>query len=228
MERYSWMLLVLFGLSTAGCYQTDAPTNDAPTNDAAAWDLKPPAPNAAPVAAKEQLPAIYPAGSRIKDRDAIGGFGPCDKYPKDLGDKDWGTKGTVSLVSFPDELVAYPIKDRGIALRLINRTNKVAWFAACDSRLFLVREAVDGDGRWRAIESLPETICGNSFHRVALAPDQYWEFPARLYSGPIKTKTRFRLGQGDKSPPTYSNTFDGEVTAGQFKAPATASEQRGQ
>jgi hypothetical protein len=212
MQHYSWMLLVLFVPSAAGCYQADAPANDAP-----GWDLKPPAPDAAPVAADERLPGIYPAGSRIKDRDALGGFGPCDNYPKDLGGKDWGTKGTISLVAFPDEPVAYPVKDRGIALRLINRTNKVAWFAACDSRLTVVGEAIDGDGRWRAIESAPEAICGNSFHRVALAADQYWEFPARLYSGPIKTKIRFRLDRGDKSPPIYSNAFDGEVAAVQFK-----------
>jgi hypothetical protein len=214
MQRYSWMLLKLFVLSAAGCYPVDAPANDAP-----GWDLKPPPPDAVPVAAREQMPGIYPAGSRIKDRDALGGFGPCDHYPKDLGGKPRGAKGTISLVAFPDEPVVYPVKDRGFALRLINRTDKVAWFAACDSCLFLVREAIDGDGRWGVIESAPRAICGNSFHRVALAPDQYWEFPARLYSGPIKTKVRFRLDRGDKSPPIYSNAFDGEVTAGQFKGP---------
>jgi hypothetical protein len=135
------------------------------------------------------MTGTYPVGSRIKDRKALGGFGPCDNYPKDLGEKDWGAKGVISLVAFPEEPVAY-FKHRGIALRVVNRTGEIASFAACDSCLFLVCEAVDGAGRWRAVEALPEAICGNSFHRVFLKQDQYWEFPARLYRGPIKRARR--------------------------------------
>src|SRR5262249_42635297 len=100
-----------------------------------------------------------------------------------------------------------------------NRTGEVASFAACDSRLYLVGEAVDADGRWRAVEELPVVICGNSIHRVSLEPDQYWEFPARLYSGPIKTKIRFRLDPGDGGPSLYSNEFEGEVAGVQFEEP---------
>jgi hypothetical protein len=177
--------------------------------------LKPPAPDAVPVAATEQLPAIYPAGSRIPDRTAPGGFGPCDNYPKDLRGQDWGKKGAVSLVAFPEEPVAYGTHC-GIALRLINRTGKVASFAACDSRLYLVREAVDRIGKWRPAESLPEAICGNSFHRVSLASNQYWEFRAPVYDGPIKTKTRFRLDQSNDGRLIYSNEFEGKVAAAQF------------
>src|SRR5262249_20245782 len=69
------------------------------------WELKPPAPDAVAVALTEKMPGIYPAGSRIKARDALGGFGPCDNYPKDLGEKNWGAKGVVSVVAFPDEPV---------------------------------------------------------------------------------------------------------------------------
>jgi hypothetical protein len=213
MPGRRWMLLVLLIASGAGCRQADDPTGNAP-----GWDLKLPEPDAVPVAANEQMAGIYPAGSRIPDRNALGGFGPCGNYPKDLGGKDWGAKGAVSLVAFPDEPVAY-FKDRGIALRLVNRTREVAWFKAIDSRLLIVREAIDGDGKWRAIESFPDMICGNSLHRVALAPDQYWEFRARLYDGPLKTKTRFRLDQADESPPIYSNEFEGQVAAVQFNSP---------
>jgi hypothetical protein len=205
------MPLALLVLVVAGCRQADDTTDQTP-----GWELKPPSPGAVPFAAQEKMRGIYPVGSHIPDRPAPGGFGPCDNYPKNLGEKDWGTKGAVSLVAFPDEPVSY-FKHRGIAVRVVNRTGEIASFPACDSCLFLVREAVDGVGRWRAIETPPEAICGNSFHRVSLKPGQYWEFPARLYRGPVRTKVRFRLDQGEGEPPIYSNVFEGEVAAVQFE-----------
>jgi hypothetical protein len=192
-----------------GCHRADR---------GARWKLKPPAPDAAPVAATKQLAGIYPVGSLITDRDAPGGFGPCDNYPMDLAGKDWGTAGTISLVAFPDESVAY-FKNRGIALRLVNRTRDVAGFGACDSCLGIVREALAADGRWRAVESRQEAICGNSFHRVFLEPDQYWEFPARVYQGALKTRIRFRLEPGAGVAPIFSNEFEGEIAPAQFAVP---------
>jgi hypothetical protein len=188
------------------------------------WDLQRPQPAAVPVTANERLAGIYPVGSWIPDRSAPGGFGPCDNYPFDLGKVTWGTEGAISLVAFLDEPVAY-FKFRGVAVRLINRSGEVASFPACDSCLPLVQEAQDKEGRWRPIESSRAAICGNSFHRVFLGPDQYWQFPARLYSGAIKTKVRFRLNC-DKGPPLYSNEFDGAVSAAQFEEPAD--DNRGQ
>ena len=184
MQPCRWMLLIWLALYCVGCRQAVDPANHAP-----GWELKPPASDAVPVSASEKMPGIYPVGT------ALGGFGPCDNYPKDLGERDWGVKGAISLIAFPGEPVAY-FKHRGIALRVVNRTGEVASFAACDSRLFLVREAVDQDGRWRAVETPPGSSCGNSFHRVALKSDQYWEFPARRYSGPIKTSCRCRPVRG--------------------------------
>jgi HEAT repeat protein len=181
--------------------------------------LTPPTLNAVPVTTKSRLRGIYPAGSRIKDDKAPGGFGPCDNWPKDLGGKTWGMNGAVSLVAFPDEAVAY-FKHRGIALRLVNRTGDVAAFRACDSQLYIVQEARDKDGRWYEIEDMPCAFCGNSSHRVFLKAGEYWEFRARTYSGAIKTQIRFRLdpsGEEDNAKPIYSNEFDGNVADVQFR-----------
>jgi hypothetical protein len=182
------------------------------------WDLRARQPAAVPVAANARLAGTYPVGSWIPDRSALGGFGPCDNYPFELGKAAWGIEGAISLVAFVDEPVAY-FKFRGIAIRLINRSGELASFPACDSCLSLVQEAQDADGHWRPIEVPPESDCGNSYHRVFLGSDQFWQFPARLYSGPIKTKLRFRLdcGQGQR---LYSNEFDGAISAAQFERPA--------
>src|SRR5258708_4225055 len=88
------------------------------STDTAGWELKPPSSDALPVTAERMLPGIYPAGSQIVDKGALGGFGPCKNYPFNLGQKNWGTKGALSLVAFPEESVAY-FKHRGIALRVV-------------------------------------------------------------------------------------------------------------
>jgi hypothetical protein len=121
----------------------------------------------------------------------------------------------VSLVAFPDEPVAY-FKHRGFALRLVNRTRTPVPFAAIDSALAIVCEAQDAGGAWQEIEVPPQAICGNSFHRVILGPGQYWQFPAREYTGPVRTKLRFRLDPGDGGPAIYSNEFEGRVSATQL------------
>lgn len=198
-------------LLTVGC----GTTIDDRTRESG-WDLVPPAADATPVESNEKLPGIYPVGSRILDGSALGGFGPCNNFPLDLGEKTWGAKGSVSLVAAAEEPVAY-FKHQGMAVRVVNRTGRNVKFLAVDSRLNLIREAKDGNGQWREIETMSMTTCGNSFHRVTLGPDQYWEFPARTYAGPIHTKIRFRLDPEEGKPSIYSNEYDGNVTASQMK-----------
>jgi hypothetical protein len=210
MRWYHRALLFATLLPLAGCHKRDDPAGDA-----ADWELKPPAPGAAPVTADVKMTSLYPAGSRIRDPDALGGFGRWDNYPKDLAGKEWGAAGAASLLAFPDEPVAY-FKHRGFALRVVNRTGEAVPFAACDSMLTIVREARGSDGGWRAVEVPPEPICGNSFHRVFLGPGQYWEFPALEYAGPVKARVRFRLDPGGGRPAIYSNEFDGQLTAAQL------------
>ena len=174
----------------------------------------------------EPQEAIYLAGSVIPDEAALGGFGDSRNYPKDLAGRTWGEAGAVSLVAVPEEASFWGNR-RGFAVRLVNRTDKPVALAACNSRLFLVQEALDGDGNWRAIETRPDSDCGNSFHRVFLGADQYWEFPAPRYAGWFKTRLRFRLEQEHihQQVPTaggaiiYSNEFEGSINPSQFAKP---------
>src|SRR5262249_22515723 len=152
---------------------------------------------------------------RSRQRAAPVGRGLCETLPRDVGRGRWGADGVVSVVAFPHEPVAY-FEHRGFALRVVNRTAEAVPFAACDSALSLVREARDAGGTWREIESPPETICGDGLHRVFLGPGQYWQFPAREYAGPVKTKVRFRLDPGEGRPAIYSNEFDGQIAPAQL------------
>src|SRR5262245_37372459 len=84
----------------------------------------------------------YCAGSKLTDDQALGGFGPCDNLPKDCADDAPGPRGQLALIAYPGELVELG-KQKWLLLRLVNRTTKVAEFSACDSRLYIVEEALD-------------------------------------------------------------------------------------
>ncbi len=158
------------------------------------------------------------AGSRIEDKQAFGGFGPSDNYPMKVTKDTPGEAGKLALVFLTDDTVPYRGTFQGIPLLLINKTAKTAEFTAEDSRLSIVQEALDKNGRWRPIEYLRPSWCGNSFHRVFLPASQYWVFTVPRYYGPFETKLRARFQLSEKEF-LYSNEYDGGISTSQFKAP---------
>jgi hypothetical protein len=171
---------------------------------------------------KRDLPrGWYCAGSKLTDDKALGGFGPCDNFPKKCANESPGTKGQLSLVAYPAEVVDLG-KRKALLLRLVNRTDKVMAFSACDSQLYIVQEALDGTGQWKRLETFPDTFCGNSFHRVFLEPNEYWEFFALPRDDSFKTKLRFRLEPGGErgiaegGGALYSNEYEGSIDPAGF------------
>src|SRR5262249_37014177 len=143
-------LIALFTM--AGCQPHMEDPDD---GDSSGWDLRQAAADTPLFAVSKQRRGVYPVGSRVQDREAPGGFGPCARYPKNLGEQDWGVTGQVSLLIFPDESVHFG-EYRGLAVRLINRTDDQVAFQASDSCLYLVQEARTESGEWLPIESLPD------------------------------------------------------------------------
>lgn len=165
------------------------------------------------------LRGYFYAGSQIKDENALGGFGGSDNFPKSFKSDISAPKGKISLIALPNEETVFGEKYKGIKLLLVNATNKKADFSASDSRLYIVQEALDTDGKWKPVEYLPSSWCGNSYHMVFLDANQYWEFSAARFTGEIKTKLRFRLDQHNSEQtktPIYSNEFDGSINKKQF------------
>ena len=164
------------------------------------------------------LRGYFFAGSRI-DKDALGGFGPSSNFPRAIDPSMTVPGGDISLIAFPDEAVPFDTKYRGLRVILVNTTGKEVGFAASDSRLYIVQEALDKDGKWKPVEYLPSSWCGNSYHTVFLPPDNYWEFSAARYTGVRPTKFRIRLSvedPGEKSRTILSNEFEGSVNPKQF------------
>jgi hypothetical protein len=196
--------------------------------DQPARKLTPPLPGAKPLEVKERLRGLYSAVSKLNNTDTRDGIGVRWNWPKELGNQPWGAKGTVALVANPNEHVAFG-KHRGFALRLVNRGKEPIVLRACDSAIYIVQEARDSTGRWREIENEPCSTCGNSYHSVALAANEYWEFSAPAYSGEIKTKIRFRLdasGNRRVKEWVYSNEFEGAVSKAQMRMAPTQVEIR--
>jgi len=161
---------------------------------------------------KDQMRADYCAASQADDTDAPGGFAKSDSFARKVRAASQG-KG-LFLLAQPNVLSQFADKP-GMRLVLVNQTSNLVAFAAIDSRLNIIQEAQDESGSWRALESLPSSWCGNSYHRVCLAPNYFWEFAAPRYQGPFKTKLRFRMTLADGSQ-IYSNVFDGSVSPEQF------------
>ena len=121
--------------------------------------------------------------------------------------------GKISLIAYPDKSAAFG-SNKGFMVILANSSGVDADFEAQDSRINVIREAMDRQGRWRPIEYLPNSWCGNSYHRVYLPPNRYWVFTAPEYSGPFSTRMRFVLEQPGFR--IVSNEFRGSINVEQF------------
>ena len=159
------------------------------------------------------------AGSRIRDTQAFGGFGPSMNYPKAIPADMAVRDGIVSLIAKPDEEMVFGGKYKGLKVLLVNGTNEKQVFPAQDSRLYIVQEAQNEWGLWKPVEYLPASWCGNSYHVVFLGPKEYWEFAAARYNGKFKTRLRFRMDRQkseSEDVTIYSNEFDGSINPKQF------------
>lgn len=131
-----------------------------------------------------------------------------------------GKKG-LSLEIFPDSPTAWMRSYQGLKVHVSNFGVDSFFFDAQDSRLYMKVQALDSGGRWRDIEYLPNSWCGNSYHEVFLGPGEYWLFAIPEYEGAIKTKIRIELRyklHAGRSPDLYlySNTVEAGINPAQF------------
>ena len=169
-----------------------------------------------------KMNSYYPAGSKIEDKTALGGFWASQNFPKAVAPTMRVPQSVISLVALPDAETIFDENYKGIKLLLVNTTNEQVAFSAADSRLYIVQEALDRNAEWKTIELMPYSSCGNSYHNVFLGANEYWEFAARRYTGDFKTMLRFRLAKQKsktEQPPIYSNEFEGSVNQKQLNVP---------
>lgn len=168
---------------------------------------------------EKRLNGNYHVGSKIEDKTALGGFWASRNFPKTLEPNIMARPNEISLIALPDEETVFAGKYKVMKLLLVNATTEQAAFSASDSLLYIVQEALDRNGEWKTVELMPWSSCGNSYHKVFLGADHYWELAAARYTGDFKTKLRFRLMKSKtEQTPIYSNEFEGSVNEKLFDA----------
>jgi hypothetical protein len=205
-----FQVAAVFWLSDPGSLAPDA--NAAPARVPAAAGPQTPVPARGSVKhsinVRYQLRGYFHAGGHT---EGLGGFAESKNLPRPTRQ----SPGRVTLQALPTQLVKFNRYD-GYRVLLINGTAKELMLEAQDSRLPIVHEAQDAQGQWQAIEYLPQSWCGNSYHELFLPPRHYWQFEAPHYTGSFSTMLRLRLDT--PSGPIYSNEFAGSINPEQLVA----------
>lgn len=161
------------------------------------------------------LRGYFYASSSIEDKDAPGGFGGSDNKAKEISqNKLFQSTHGLKLIIDTTANVGFAERFKGQKAYLINRLGIDTAFEASDSRLSIVAEAFY-KGSWNPIEYLPSSWCGNSYHKVYLKNNEYWEFNVPRYLGQTKVKLRYRLDAGQGSM-LYSNEVTAFINKKQF------------
>lgn len=122
---------------------------------------------------------------------------------------------TIFLKLFTDEIIAFREQYKGYRLLLVNKSVKYAKLKTQDGRLYLFQEAKDQDGKWKAIEKLTPSFCGNSYYSVVLSPSDSCYFTIPIYRGELITKLRFKL-LIEENDYILTNEFTASINRSQF------------
>lgn len=155
---------------------------------------------------KYMLRGYFYAGTDTEDRSAPGGYGSSSNSPQKIGNRIQGEKGKFSMYIDASQSSVFWEKYSGYKLYVVNQSGKRVKVRAQDSRIPVVAEVLVGS-EWKAIEYLPSSWCGNSYHNVSINNNKYWEFNIPKYTGSEKTKLRYRL-QINAEQTIYSNEID--------------------
>ena len=166
---------------------------------------------------KYKLRGYFYAGTSQADSTALGGFYQDDNRPKKINAviENISTPNTFQIRVQSDSLCEFKKRVKGFKIFVCNRTDSIISLPAQDSRLYLKRQ-VFYKKKWRDIEYLPSSWCGNSYHNVYINPKEYWDFTAPCLSGKIQAKFRFELYISENLT-IYSNEFEGSFNKKQLK-----------
>jgi len=159
----------------------------------------------------KQRASLYAATS-IADSNALGGFGGSSNAPQPVNSKS--KLNRIDIFIDTSKTVVYHKEYNGYKLSLINNTDSITGFEAVDSRLSIISE-VFYKGKWQAIEYLPSSWCGNSYHTVYLKPNEFWSFNIPKFTGEIYTKLRYKLNIGNGKT-IFSNEIEASFNKGQL------------
>ena len=156
-----------------------------------------------------------------KEFSIIGGHSTSGELPNPNTKKHKFPENKFSLLVRTNERTTFETHTEGYKTYIVNSTGETVYFRAEDSRLEMIMEALNQDGKWQNIEYLPQSFCGNSLHILDLPPNHHWELSIPQYAGAFKTKLRIKLVykvdfESSKTAIIYSNEFSGSINPAQF------------
>lgn len=159
----------------------------------------------------------YASSKYRKELAGFGGWAGSGNSSKRITSSAAFLPNTFQVKMDPKRKAKWAKKYKAIKLYVANTSKDTVYFEAQDSRLYLKIQAQDRNGNWRDIEYLPGSWCGNSYHTLFLAPNEFWEFATPVYQGWFKTKIRAELLYvKNREGVIYSNEIDGSINPGQF------------
>jgi len=124
-------------------------------------------------------------------------------------------EGELQIVVQKNQIQNFTEEIEGFTVYIINHTDTLVGLPAQDSRLHVTRQ-VFLKNKWRDIEYLISSGCGNSYHTVFAKPNEYWKFVAPCLKGNLKANFRFKLIMA-KNISIYSNEFSGRFNRKQLR-----------
>ncbi len=112
----------------------------------------------------------------------------------------------------------------GYKLFVSNTTKDTIKFNGYIGRLFMKLQALDTDGQWKGVESIPKSWCSLSVHSIELLPGTCLSYTIPQFEGSMPTKIRAVLYYVDKNDPEneltlYSNAINATINPGQLWRP---------
>jgi hypothetical protein len=140
--------------------------------------------------------------------------------PKRIGNRSFGSD-TLRLLIDTAVVDTFSGISPGFSVYLANSTKDTCLFNVNDAILYCITQAQTPEGEWKNITYMLSSWCGNSYRKIALEPDAYWQFVMPRYEGMIRVNIRLKLACIDRQHPQkekilYSNIVKGSINPAQY------------
>ncbi|HEY3404717.1 MAG TPA: hypothetical protein VGK59_15110 [Ohtaekwangia sp.] len=163
---------------------------------------------------------FYAASPPLASTSGFGGWGGSGNMYQMMENLSGYASNTVVVSIDVSTPARFAEKYKGYTLQLINTKKDTIFFDVQDSRLNMKLQARDTDGKWKDIEYLPSSWCGNSYHMLYLPKGCYWSFTIPAYDGKIRTFVRaalaWKTSRDSEEQWIYSNEVPAGINPGQF------------
>jgi hypothetical protein len=143
-------------------------------------------------------------------------------YAKEI--KNGFPKNKFSLVVDTSKHGVFAQRFHSYKTYIFNTTGDTVEIEVQDGSLNMNMQVKSENGKWKDIEYIPNSWCGNSYYKLSLLNNEYWELDIPIYDGLKEVEARLKLKIDDKyeggklisETVIYSNMFKCKINPGQL------------